>query len=129
MIAALLGLTPTGRPIPPVTRKPLPESIERDMKRWRHEGCWAKTPQSYQDWHATVAAERLVVLATAMGLRVALSHLVHSGWLDGMKELEAQVQTPSGKWITLVWHDGNQDFMRRFEDHGGSGILLPGDLD
>lgn len=105
-------------PLPPVERARLPESIQKDMRRWR-DGL-ADIPSAYVEWHFAKARVRLCDFQLA-GFTVWGSQLVSAGDFDGMRVLRATVRTPTGRELVLVWHDGNQDFMV----DTGHGHVLP----
>ena len=84
-------------------------------------------PQEYIDWHADLAKDELARLAEAYGLYVLTATLKDDGWGDGMKALHVTVITPSSRFRHLVWHAGNQAFMKRFPG-GGAGSILVADL-
>lgn len=107
-------------------RLPLPADIEHQMKLWRQE--LIPMPQSYIDWHRQRADEALQALVTLCpNLRVVDRQMRDEGWADGMRELHAIVETPTGRVVKLVYHDGNQAFMVQLNG-GGCGALRDTDL-
>ncbi len=106
------------------TRVKLPAKYAREMKLWR--SGLAPMPENYIAFHRSLAEARLEELAKG-GLVVHSRAMEDAGWLDGMRELRAVVETRSGKLLKLTWNDSNQDFMRRC-DGGGWAALFEGDL-
>jgi hypothetical protein len=87
-----------------------PKELKPAMTRWRHglQGI----PQEYIAYHRGLAEQELVDMAAKYSLRaVHASELVYDGWLDGMKVLQAIVETNNGKLHKLKWHDGGPNFM------------------
>lgn len=102
----------------PVTRVALPANLSNSMKLWR-DG-FLPMPQEYIEFHLNLAEKRLQVLKDAYGFRVVETKLKDAGWFDGMKELNAIIETKRGSLHKLVWCDSNQDFMEKMPS-GGSG--------
>lgn len=105
----------------------LPDDIKKQMQLWRL-GAIAM-PESYINWHRERADEALqALLALYPGLRVIDQTMRNGGWFDGMRELHAIVETPSGRAVKLVYCDSNQGFMVRQSAHGGQSALRDTDI-
>jgi len=106
-------------------RQSLPQRIASQMNLWR-QGFTAM-PADYVRFHARIARIELQRLSSEYAITVhGDPTLVNDGWMDGMKVLQAVIETPSGKLMKLRWHDGNQGFMQKRES--GAGALFPKDL-
>ena len=107
-------------------RKALPAHVTKNMSLWRM-GIGGM-PQSYIVFHRDCARLELTRLQDKYSLRVhGDPTLVSDGWMDGMRVLQAVVETPTGKLLKLKWHDSNQGFMAK-SPSGGSGALIEKDL-
>lgn len=104
----------------PVEKATVPDNIERLMKEWRQG--FRSMPRQYIDFHKDLAEKRLEHLRSVYGFRVIEAALRNSGWFDGMRELNAIIETRKGKLRRLKWCDSNQDFFLAHEV-GGSGIF------
>jgi hypothetical protein len=97
------------------------------MNLWRQG--FTGMPADYVRFHARIARVELQRLQTSYAITVhGEPALVRDGWMDGMKVLQAIVETAKGKLIKLQWHDGNQGFMKVHETCGGAGALFESDL-
>jgi len=96
-------------PLPPKMPegyKTLPESLKQPMELW--QAGLLPLPTEYISFHNNIAEEKLAKLP----LQAVIKKWVASdGWLDGMRVLHAKVVTNSDKVLTLIYHDGNQNFM------------------
>ena len=106
-------------------RQTLPANIQKQMKAYRQG--FTNVPQDYIDWHAARAELALQELQHEHNIIVHNVHQVNDGWLDGMRVVQAVVETPSGKLHKFVYNDSNQGFMRKYES-GGAGSLHDEDL-
>ena len=84
--------------------------------------------QGYVSAHEGLARARLEVLKVSHGIKVHSTEIVNEGWGDGMKVLQAVIELKSGKLMKLQWMDSNQDFGKKYENHGGVGMLFASDL-
>ena len=106
-------------------RQELPKDIASQMKLWRNG--FGGIPADYVSFHARIARAELQRLQKEYDLKVhGEPTLVRDGWMDGMKVLQAIVETPKGELLKLKYHDGNQGFMRKLT--AGHGILTEADL-
>jgi hypothetical protein len=96
------------------------------MKLWQMG--FGGMPKGYIVFHRDCARLELSRLKDEFGLCVhGDTTLVSDGWMDGMRVLQAIVETPSGSLLKLRWHDSNQGFFKKFQS-GGSGALSKEDL-
>ena len=105
-----------------VVKVDLPESVSKEMKAWR-VGFGSIAP--YVDFHHDLSRKRLQFLRENYGLTVHSTKVVSDGWGDGMRVLQAVVETRSDNLLKLKWMDANQDF--GVEKHGTS-MLFERDL-
>jgi len=105
-----------------VVKVDLPESVSKEMKAWR---AGFGSISTYVDFHLDLAKRRLVVLKENYGLTVHSTSIVSDGWGDGMRVVQAVVETRSDNLLKLKWMDANQDF--GVEKHGTS-MLFERDL-
>lgn len=82
----------------------LPPDISNEMDLWR-EGFGSI--EGYIDYHEEKAREVLRDIARKYDLDVRRTYMDGDGWMDGMRVLHAEVETPSGRILPLVWKDSH----------------------
>jgi hypothetical protein len=110
-----------------IPKQTLPAELNKLMKLWRME--LIPMPQEYIAFHKTLAENRLEAHKETFRIRVLYTEMVSDGWYDGMMGLRAVVETPSGNIKDLRYCDSNQEFMVKFPNHGGQGMLFDKDLE
>jgi len=111
--------------MPSTTKVPVPAPIEKAMKQWR--AGLIGMPASFIAFHKDLAEKRLAALVSEFGIRVVEVTTRDAGWFDGMRELNAIVESQHRTLHTLVWSDSNQDYMVRMSS-GGQGSLHAAEL-
>jgi hypothetical protein len=104
------------------------QSLVRAMTMWRNG--LVSFPKSYIDYHEQYARAELEAISKFYDFKVIATEMATDGWMDGMRLLEAVIETPRGKLQKLTWHDShsNGHFMLKGQDCGGSGLLTEADL-
>ena len=103
-------------------RKVLPEHVAKSMSLWR--AGIGGMPKGYIVFHRDCARLELARLQDKYSLSVhGDPTLVNYGWMDGMRVLQAVVETPKGSLLKLKWHDGNQGFMAKSPSAGSSALF------
>jgi len=101
-------------------RKELPKEISQEMKLWRIG--LGVIPKAYIEFHKNRALETIKELE-AQGFKFHGNLVMKSdGWFDGMRLLNAILETPDGDLYKIVWNDSNQEFFVKHK-HGGSSPL------
>jgi len=108
-IESALGRVATTPRLPPLVRRDMPAHLTEPMRLWRL-GELARVPSEYVEWHRRLAVHRAHDLYDA-GCVIENMTPVSDGWFDGMTAVRVLVRTPSGRVVTLDWHDDSQDFM------------------
>jgi hypothetical protein len=108
-----------------MAKQSLPPEIKAEMEAAR-EGL-IPLPQSYIDFHAALAQAHLALLTHYLPLVVDPSNsprMVADGWfLDRMQVMQVHALL-GGEPVTLVWHDGNQEFFLKHSVGGSSPLRL-----
>jgi hypothetical protein len=82
-----------------------PKKISDAMSWWRQG--FGPMPKSYIEWHKGLAEKHFKTLVRDYNLKVTKKGMRRDGWGDGMQVFTAEVETPSGNEVTLVWHDSS----------------------
>ena len=113
----------------PVTKQFVPEyhgidpagykTVGREMDLWRIGAV--SFPQSYIEWHKAMAKACLAEWEKKGVKRYGI-RMEHSGWFDGMMQVDTVIELASGKLIKVRWHDSHSHgyFMQCSQDSGGS---------
>ena len=98
-------------------KQELPAEIHNQMLLWR-EG-FAPMPSSYIKFHAKLAQKELKRLKNEYGIALhGKPELVGDGWMDGMRVVQAVIETQTGDLLKLKWHDSSQRFMETPKGRG-----------
>lgn len=100
----MIRLTTHGDPV----REPKP--LQPAMKLWR--AGLTEMPKDYLDYHEAAAREELEALRQKFRLTVHRTWMESDGWCDGMKSVNAVVETPAGKLWKIRWQDGSMGFFK-----------------
>jgi hypothetical protein len=108
--------------------KSLPPNIAGAMKLWRM-GFESLLTTGYIEYHEKAARASLDELINDHRLRLHTVEMKDDGWMDGMRTLQAVVETTKGKLLRIKWIDshGNGQW-HHCCDGGGTCTLWAKDL-
>jgi len=126
-LVTLFSSHPNGSIVVKDTRDEVPADVQLSMDNWHLAGCWADVPADYTEFHLALAQQELKRIMSRYTLRVKKEEVIADGWLDGMRVLQVDVITRSGRKRRLVWCDSNQGFMVKMGS-GGQACIFERDL-